>query len=421
MYLLILFKSAFRSLGVNKLRTFLASLGVVIGISSVIIVYASGEGIKSLVSAQFQVFGSDTIETETKIPTNKKDMASQSTDMAQAMAAGAQVTTLKIEDMEAVKKIDNIVDGYAVTYAQDIVSYENESHKTFIWGASASYIDIDKGQITKGRFYTDSEDRSLSSVVVLGSKINQDLFGQSDSVGKYVKIRNAKYQVIGVMAERGKYMGVIDFDNMMYIPVRTTIKKILGVEHILWMFHKMKNVSLAYETSEEIKSLIRARHNITDPIRDDFRVVSMVEAMDILNTIMGALKLLLLAIVAISLVVGGVGIMNIMYATVTERQFEIGLRKSLGATSKDIVNQFIVEAVLKTSIGGFFGIILGMMLSYVIAIVAQSKGLAWEFNIPYQAYIVSLSFSVFFGILFGVMPAKKAAKLDPVEALRAEQ
>lgn len=417
MTLITLLKSSIKNLRAHPLRTGLASLGIIIGISSVIVVYAAGEGISGLINSQIDTFGTNLIETEVKIPSGKQ-MAEESVDMAQAMALGAQVTTLKLSDMEEINKIENIERSYAITYAQEPISYRGELHKTFIWGASASFIDIDNSEVELGRFYTKEEDRNMSQVVVLGTKIKDKLFGESDPLGKYVKIRKSKYRVIGVMEERGVYMGLLDFDDMLYIPVKTATKKILGVNHVLAIFHQIKDSAQTSDTVEEIKAVLRQEHNITDESKEDFRVTSMVEAMDMLDEIMGALELLLLAIVAISLVVGGVGIMNIMYATVSERQFEIGLRKSLGATENDIIKQFLLEAILKTSLGGVLGVILGILLSYGVAIAARANNLDWALIIPLEAYFVSLGFSVFFGIVFGVLPARKAAKLDPVEALR---
>ncbi|MBL7057927.1 ABC transporter permease [Patescibacteria group bacterium] len=420
MSLISLIKSTFASLKANPLRTGLASLGIVIGISSVIIVYAAGEGVRGLINGQVEAFGTNLIETEIKIPSAKQGVAGAQ-EMGAAMATGAQVTTLKIEDMVAIDKIENISQSYAGTYAQEPVSYGNEMYKTFIWGASANYINIDNGEVVEGRFYTEDEDKSLAQVVVIGTKIKEKLFGESDAIGKYIKIRKSKYRVIGVMKERGVYMGMLDFDDMLYIPVKTAIKKILGVNHVLFLFHEVIDMSIVNETVEEIRQVMRVQHGISDLSKEDFRVTSMAEAMDMLDTIMGALELLLLAIVAISLIVGGVGIMNIMYATVSEREFEIGLRKSIGATNSDIIRQFLLEAIFKTTIGGILGVFFGVGFSYLIAIGARGKGLDWVFSVPLEAYVVSFGFSVFFGLVFGVLPAKKAANLNPVEALRTKQ
>src|SRR3989339_877617 len=375
---LILIKNSLISMKASKVRTALTILGIVIGIASVIIVYSAGEGIKKLLVNQIETFGTDVIQTEIKVPTNKKisnTSAAGSTDLVQ----GIQITTLTIEDMMEVRKLPNIKNNYAGIMGQEQVSSGSELKKAFIFGTSASYIDIDKSEIENGRFFTEEEDKSLARVVVLGSKMKEKLFGDSDPIGKMVKIRKSKFRVIGVMKERGAVM----------------------------------------------RMLLRENHDIKvekqdDYNKDDFRVVTMIEMMSMMDTIMGALTLLLLAIVAISLVVGGVGILNIMYVVVTERTGEIGLRKAVGATYNNIMTQFLIESVLITTMGGIVGILFGVGASYFISIGANYFGLDWSFIVPIKAYFVSLGFAFVFGIGFGVYPARKAAKLDPIEALRNE-
>ena len=197
-------------------------------------------------------------------------------------------------------------------------------------------------------------------------------------------------------------------------------KKVMGINHVMYMVHQLKNVDLALNTAEEARYIIRAKHDITNPDKDDFRVVTMIESMDTLKTITGAITLLLLGIVAISLIVGGVGVMNIMYVIVTERTAEIGLRKAVGGTFHDIMEQFLIESTMITILGGIIGVGLGIGLSYLISLVATSFGLDWQFIIPIRAYIVAMLFSLIFGVLFGLYPARLAARLDPIEALRNE-
>jgi putative ABC transport system permease protein len=428
------------SMRANKLRTALTVLGVVIGIASVIIVFSAGEGIKGLVFGQIESFGgTDTIETEVKVPTGKKGAAAEQQSAA-ALVQGVQITTLKIEDMDDVNKIPNVESSYAAVTSQEQISYGNELKKVMIFGVSGSFLDIDKGEIEFGRFFTESEDKSQTMVIVLGSKIKEDLFGDSDPIGKFVQLRKSKFHVIGIMKERGSVMG-LDFDKIIYLPVRTLQKRMMGIDHLMFMMHKVKNPDLINETAEEIREVIRVNHNLesipvesapggkqvsvigesqTDTAKDDFRVVTMKESMDILSTVTGAVTLLLLAIVAISLIVGGVGIMNIMYVTVTERTSEIGLRKAVGAKYADIIKQFLIESVLVTLIGGIIGIFFGILISWLISIGANYFGFDWNFKIPVKAFIVSLGFSTFFGLAFGLYPARKAAKLDPIEALRSE-
>src|SRR3989339_150260 len=358
---LILIKNSLISMKASKVRTALTILGIVIGIASVIIVYSAGEGIKKLLVNQIETFGTDVIQTEIKVPTNKKisnTSAAGSTDLVQ----GIQITTLTIEDMMEVRKLPNIKNNYAGIMGQEQVSSGSELKKAFIFGTSASYIDI-------------------------------------DPIGKMVKIRKSKFRVIGVMKERGAVMGM-DFDDYVYVPVRTLQKRVMGIDYLSYFLSQVEDMSKVEETASEMRMLLRENHDIKvekqdDYNKDDFRVVTMIEMMSMMDTIMGALTLLLLAIVAISLVVGGVGIYNIM-------------------------TQFLIESVLITTMGGIVGILFGVGASYFISIGANYFGLDWSFIVPIKAYFVSLGFAFVFGIGFGVYPARKAAKLDPIEALRNE-
>lgn len=424
----------------NKLRTGLTVLGIVIGIASVIIVYSAGAGINGLVVSQVEAFGgTDIIETEVKAPTGKKGLAAEQ-QSAMAIAQGAQITTLTLKDYEDVLKLPNIKNGYAVIIGQEQVNYNDESKKSMIFGSTYNLLEIDKTEIDSGRFFSQAEDNSQAEVAVLGHKIKDKLFGSTDPLGKYVKIRKKKFLIIGAAKERGAIMG-LDYDNFVYTPIRTLQKKILGINHILFMFHQLNDPSQADDTAEEARLVIRENHNIpsrpldftlggaisrnfgegmTDTSKDDFRVVTMKESLGVLDTITGAITLMLLAIVAVSLVVGGVGVMNIMYVAITERTAEIGLRKAVGAKYRDIMAQFLTEALIITFIGAVIGIIAGFMVSFIVSLGANYYGLDWKFSIPLAAYEVSLIFAVIFGLGFGLYPARQAARLDPIDALRQE-
>jgi putative ABC transport system permease protein len=293
-------------------------------------------------------------------------------------------------------------------------------------GTNASYINIDKSKIRAGRFYAPAENNSLAKVVVLGPKIKDQLFGPSDALGEFVKIRNTKFRVIGVMEEKGAVM-TMDFDEFIYIPIKTLQKRVMGIEHITYMVHKLKDVNRADLTAERARETLRENHNIqpeTDingkptTAKDDFRVTTMAEMMDMLSIATNAVTFLLLCIVVVSLIVGGVGIMNIMYVIVRERTPEIGLRKAVGASYSDIMRQFLTEAVVITLVGGIIGIFVGIVLSFFLAYAIRYFGLEWDWSIPVQAYVIALAFSFFCGLFFGVYPAKEAARQNPIEALR---
>ena len=406
------------SMARNRLRTALTVLGMVIGVASIIIVFSAGEGIRSLIVGQIEAFGTNIIQTEVKVPSSKKGMEADM-DSSSALASGVQVTTMKEKDLEDIKKLDNISSGYGAILNQETLTHLNETKKVFLFGVGPDYINIDKSEIESGYFFTDSENNSLAQVVVLGHKIAEDIFKGDDPIGKNVIIKRGRYQVVGVLEERGATIG-FDFDSMVLLPVRTLQKKIMGIDYFLYMVHGVIDPALSEETAEEMRQILRDNHNISDPDRDDFRVTTMEEMLKISQDITRSITILLLLIVAVSLIVGGVGILNVMYVIVSERTPEIGLRKAVGARFSDIMRQFLIESILITLIGAIIGIVLGVLFSLVICLGANYFGLEWGFSVPIKAFIVSILFALFFGILFGVFPARKAGKLDPVEALRKD-
>ncbi|MEI8361202.1 MAG: ABC transporter permease [bacterium] len=412
-------KLSIKSLTSNKSRSLLTVLGMVIGIGAIIVVYSAGEGVKSLILGQVEAFGSDIIQTEPRVPSSKTGSAKDS-QSSQAMAQGVQVTSLNLDDLDKIDKLENIKGSYGAVTGQAQVSYGSESVRGMLYGVGANFIKIGTFKLSEGVFYTDSEDRGLLQVVVLGSNVKQKLFGDSSPIGKMVRLKKSKYKVVGVMAKRGG-VGVISFDDFVYVPVRTMQKKFLGIDHLLSITSQVKNLATAESTAEDIRLILRQRHGIENAAKDDFRVSTMAELMSTLGTITNAITLLLLAIVSISLIVGGVGITNIMYVIVTERTAEIGLRKAVGAKVQDIMTQFLIESTLITMLGGLIGIIFGIGISYLIAIVARNfLGLAWKFSLPITGFVVAICFSLVCGVVFGLYPARKAARLDPIEALRTE-
>jgi putative ABC transport system permease protein len=415
MFLSSVFKIAWNSLKVHRLRSFLTILGIVIGIMSVVVVFSAGEGIKSLVTNQIASWGSDALEVEVKVPNSAQNSSENGSNMAQ----GVTITTLKIDDMEAIKKQSNVVDAYAFVMGQGIVSYREESDIMGLWGVSASYLNVDSSKVQDGRFFTEEEDKGQDRVIVIGPDAKKKFFGDGDALGKSLRIDKSNFKVIGIMKPRGTYM-FMNMDENIYLPVRTLQKVIMNVDHIQFIMAKLKDKSLGNLTAGDITLLMRDRHEITDPIKDDFAVTTMAEAMKMVDTVLGAVTLLLAAIAAISLIVGGVGIMNIMFVSVTERINEIGLRKAVGAKPRSIMTQFLWEAVILTFAGGIIGILVGISVSYLVAVIARSQGLEWSFIVQPSGLILAVGVSVTIGVVFGFYPAKRAAQLDPIEALRYE-
>jgi len=412
-------RMSYRVMRANKVRTGLTVLGMVIGIAAVIVVFSAGEGIRGLILGQVESFGTNFIQAEVRLPSSKQGTA-KDMQSGQAMAMGVQVTTMTLEDKKKIDQLPNVTGSYAGIQGQTQVAYGSELRKVYLLGVNASFYGIDNGEIASGRFFDDSEDKTLAQVVVLGSNIKEKLFGDTEALGKSIRLHKSKYQVVGVMKKRGG-SGMMNMDDWIFIPVETAQKKILGINYVYYILTKVADLDRAEDTAEDIRAVLRTQHDITDPAKDDFRVSTVAELMSMLGTITGAITLLLLAIVSISLVVGGVGIMNIMYVAVTERTAEIGLRKAVGAKYRDILNQFLIEAVMVTLIGGVIGILIGVGLSALLSWMANHYlNLGWKFAVPLKAFIVSIGFSAAVGLVFGVYPARKAAKLDPIEALRAE-
>ena len=286
-------------------------------------------------------------------------------------------------------------------------------------GEGYNLQEVEKFEISSGRLFTKEEEDSLSQVAVLGYTMKDLLFGEDDPVGKTIYIKGKPFRVIGVAAKRGAVFGM-DMDKMVLLPTKTMQKRILGVNYFQQIVAKAKNGEQIKQTVAELEETMRENHDITDPNKDDFAVNTMEEAISMLSAVVDGLTFLLVALVCVSLLVGGVGIMNIMYVSVTERTFEIGLRKAVGAKNRDVLWQFLAEAVILTLAGGFFGIILGAILALVIYWIAISYNFIWVYSVPITSIILAVSFSAVIGLIFGIYPAKKAANLNPIEALRKE-
>lgn len=397
----------------NSARVFMTVFGITIGIAMVIIVFSAGTGVKGLILGQLSSFGDNWINIEVKVP----DMGQNAS--GRAIAQGVNITTLTTKDAESIRKLSTVAHLYAGVSSQAIISYKDTKDRPMIFGVSSEYPFIDTGKIATGRFFTDAEDAGADTVVVLGSDVAEKLFGNENPLNTTVKIDSKTYRVIGVMEKRG-VTGFFNFDKVIFIPLTTVQKKIMGIDHVSWIIAQTYTNSQSEDTADEIRSLLRERHDISSPSKDDFSVTTMTESMDIINTVFLGITWLLIALAAISLLVGGVGIMNVMYVSVVERTFEIGLRKAVGASRRDILSQFLTEAVVITIFGGCVGILIGILISYLIALIARTIGYEWVFSISAASMIIAVGFSTGVGLLFGLYPARQAASLNPIDAIRQE-
>lgn len=415
------FQQSIKALRANPGRTVLTTLGIVIGISTVILVLSAGAGFRSLINAQLEAYGTNTLFIQTRVPptTKNKGAGAASADQSRA-ASPVAITTLKNRDLDDIKKLPNVSNDYGMVVGQKVVSYRDVEKSVLFYGTSAERFDIDRGALKQGRFFTQAEDLGGNQVVILGSNLANNLFGQDEPLNKLVRVGDLNFQVIGVYEPRGS-LGSGE-DDTLYMPLRTAQKKVLGIDHLLMAIVQVKDTKQAEATADDIRATLRRNHNtdLNNPDKDDFVVQTQADALSTFNVIFNGITFLLIAIAAISLVVGGVGIMNIMYVVVTERTAEIGLKKALGATNSDVLNEFLIESVLVTVLGGIIGIALGSFLGWVVSVVATSAGLEWAFAVPFYAILIGFGVSAAIGILFGVLPAKSASKLDPVEAMRYE-
>jgi len=408
---------ALTGLKANKTRTALSMLGIVIGVVAVIVIVSVGQGLKVLIVDQINVFGENMMSVQVKVPGSDFGASMQS------MVEGTVITTLKYDDVEAVrdeKRFPYIkaVSGYSM--GMDWATYQEKEKQVIFIATDAYYPEIDNQvKIVQGRYFTNEEERGMAKVVVIGSKVASKFFGEENPIGKQIKIKQINFKVIGVVADRGMVM-TFDYDSIVYLPLKTAQKLITGTDYLVEFAMVMKDNQHFAQAKVEISQLLRQRHNIDDPAKDDFEVMSMDQIVTIVNTVTSVISLLLGLLATISLLVGGVGIMNIMLVIVAERTREIGLRKALGAKQKDILNQFVTEAVLISVFGGLIGIIVGIFISLIVTFAVRAYDFDWPFVISIEAIIISFVVAAGFGIVFGWWPAKKAAKLNSIEALRYE-
>ncbi len=407
------FRVAIRGLLTNKGRTLLTSLGITIGIASVVMVVSIGSGAQSLIVNQVKGVGSDLIGV---LPGGRLE------EGPPAVLFGITVTTLTLEDVEALNdpaNVPNVVAATGYVKGGSTVSYGGDAIDTFFNGVSYTFTDVEDVKVEYGRFFDESEQRGLERVVVLGSQVVEELFNGTDPLGENIKIQREQFEVIGVFEQRGN-AGFQNRDDQVFVPANVAQKLFLGIDYINMARVKIDGEENLDRARQDVEATLRERHDIRNPADDDFIVETSENAIDMLSSITDVLKFFLASIAAISLVIGGIGIMNIMLVSVTERIREIGLRKALGARRRRILEQFLLEAVTVTMIGGVAGITVGALMSAFVAIVVQSLGYDWDLVISGNAILTAFLVSCSVGIIFGFYPAKKAADLNPIDALRYE-
>lgn len=400
-----LLKIALKALNNNKLRCFLTMLGIIIGVASVITMLAIGQGSKNSIKAQISEMGSNMIMIH---PGNmQRGGVRQSADDMQ---------TLEVADYEALKELPGVAAVSPSVNSGGQLVNGNNNYPSSIYGVTPEYLDIRKFKVKDGAMFTDHDIKSAAKVCILGKTVVDNLFPNGDDpVGRVIRFGKIPLTVIGVLESKGTNSMGQDQDDVVIAPYTTVMKRILAIDYIQGIFASAADENQTDETIESITEVLRTRHKIKDDADNDFEIRSQQELSEMMNSTSDMMTVLLACIAGISLLVGGIGIMNIMYVSVTERTREIGLRMSIGARGIDILSQFLIEAVIISVSGGIIGILLGVIASWMVNVIAH-----WPVYIQLYSVILSFAVCTVTGVFFGWYPAKKAASLDPIEAIRYE-
>jgi len=400
---------ALRSLLNNKSQALLTMMGIVIGIGSVILMVSVGKGAESLILVSVQSFG------------NKSIFVQPGGGERGGPPSITAIDKLKYKDYLAIKNLDYIQDVTPNSIYQTVVSFGGQNERVRVIGTNENYTKSVNTNIQEGRFISEDDLTNANYVAVIGYKNADELFGDQDAVGKNIKINGKNFQVIGVMQSQGTRF-FQDFDKRILIPVTTMKAALHGVDYLQAVIANVKGD--VPQAMEDLRYFLRKRHALYNPDndlnKDDFKVVSQVDAAASFEQVSSALTMFLVAVAAISLLVGGIGIMNIMLVAVSERTREIGLRKAVGANNSDIMLQFLIESAVLTFVAGILGVIGGVGISWILSLVLQRFISDWRFIITLDSIEVAFAVSVLIGLVFGIYPASSAAKLDPIECLRSE-
>ncbi len=394
----------------KKTRTALTMLGIIIGVASVISIMSLGKGAENLITGSIQKIGTSAMSVLPGASDEKGPPAS---------VFGIVIKTLVRKDAADISKIPHVLSVTEYARGNGEISTYKESIPGDFSGVNANYPQTEKHEVLEGRFFTEAEDNSSAKVAVIGMDIKDELFPNKSPIGEKLKINGISFQIIGLMEKKGsRAFGTSD--NVIFVPLNTAHKVLLGSRHLNMIRLLVDNEDNIPKVKERIEKTLRSNHGIKNPESDDFSVRSLAQALDVFTSITLAIRFFLAAIASVSLLVGGIGITNIMLMTVKERTQEIGLRKALGAKPKDISGQFLIEAIVLTSIGGLIGIVSGIAFSFLATLIIKYFGYDWVFSIPLTSILVSFLVAVMVGLVFGVYPAKSAAKLSAINSLRYE-
>lgn len=401
-----LLKIALKALNNNKLRGFLTMLGIIIGVASVITMLAIGQGSKRSIKEQISEMGSNMIMIHPG--SMERGGVRQSADAMQ---------TLKVEDYVAIRDGARYISAVSpqVSSSGQFINGAN-NYPSSIYGITPDYLDIRRLKLRDGIMFSEQDIKSAAKVCVLGQTVVDNLFTNGENpVGRVVRFNKIPFTVIGILEEKGSNSMGQDQDDVVLAPYTTIMKRILAIDYIQGLFASAVSEDLSEEAIDEVTAMLRSNHSLKDDADDDFTIRSQQELSEMMNSTSDMMTVLLACIAGISLLVGGIGIMNIMYVSVTERTREIGLRMSIGARGVDILSQFLIEAVIISVTGGVIGVILGVVASELVNLIAR-----WPVYIQFYSVILSFAVCTVTGVFFGWYPAKKAADLDPIEAIRYE-
>lgn len=399
------FLMAWASLVANKMRSLLTMLGIIIGVAAVIALVSIGYGVRIQIQDSISSLGSNLLMVYPGAPRTP----------GVRPTADSQ-KTLKLEDYTTISHLQDVDMASPVSAGSSyVVIYTNKNWTTSVNGVNADFQYINNWTVKSGRFITASQVERRERVAVIGNTVATNLFGTEDPVGKDIRIKNNPYKVIGVLESKGSGSFGNDQDDVIYIPYTTGMERLQGVNYLRMIYIKAKDGVDLNRLQTDVENILRVRHNIKNPELDDFNVRNMATIMATVEETTATMTLFLGAVAAISLIVGGIGIMNIMLVSVTERTREIGVRKALGATYRVIVMQFLIEAVVISLVGGAIGILVGIGASKLIGALTSMKTV-----ISMGPILLSFGFSMAIGLIFGLYPARKAAKLNPIDALHYE-